>query len=160
MDEKLSELEHKKEQCPYLAPYFELRDSIVVLKTLEVNDRIMALEAERETLKEQFGKLMKFTAKVENFDYIWMNHSDIPEMYVMLTKGHYVTCVDNKEKRKSAESRLAEAEKILEMEYFSIIALKHIESIEDYEHVTCAEEYQDIVLKRVRKALRGEAEKK
>lgn len=54
----------------------------------------------------------------------------------------------------SVEKRLTEAEKILDYEYFSPTSLKDIESIKDYEHVTCGEEYADVVLKRVRKALR------
>jgi hypothetical protein len=56
---------------------------------------------------------------------------------------------------KSLESRAAEAQRILEAEYFNPTALKYIEPIKDYEHITCAEEYQDVVLKRVRAALRG-----
>lgn len=71
-------------------------------------DKVKVLEVENDILKEQLGKLMKFMVEVENFDYIWANHSDIPQFYTMITKGHYVTCIDDKEKRKILESHLTE----------------------------------------------------
>ena len=69
------------------------------------------LTEERNALKEQLGKLMKFMASVENFDYIWTNHSNIPQFYTMITKGHYATCVDARKRVDDAESRLSAARK-------------------------------------------------
>jgi len=74
-------------------------------------ERIIEWKTERNALKEQLGKLMKFMASVENFDYIWTNHSNIPQFYTMITKGHYATCVDARKRVDDAESRVAEAEK-------------------------------------------------
>jgi len=71
-------------------------------------EKILVLEAKCNAIKEQLGRLMKFTRQVENFDYIWTNHSDIPQFYTMITKGHYATCIDTKMRAKSAEGRLVE----------------------------------------------------
>ena len=59
----------------------------------------------RDALKEQLGKLMKFVANVENFGYIWTNHSNIPQFYMMITKRRYAIYVN-------AEKDVAELKRI------------------------------------------------
>lgn len=33
-----------------------------------------------------YHKLKAFTDKIENFEYVWVNHSNIPEEYVIISK--------------------------------------------------------------------------
>jgi hypothetical protein len=119
----------------------------------QLRKKVKTLEAERDALKEQLGKLMRFTAKVENFDYIWMNHSDIPEFYVMMTKGHYATCTSAKEELKKAESRLAEAEGVLDL------SLGLCKDCDTGRFIRCQQTPICSQMKsKIMKALRGEAE--
>ncbi len=41
-----------------------------------------------EELRE-LHKLKSFTSKIENFDYIWINHGDKPEAYILISKWAY-----------------------------------------------------------------------
>ena len=59
MDEKLNDLEHKKEQMPYLAPYMtENTEGMVQVNIRLINDRVKSLESDLFEIREWYKNII------------------------------------------------------------------------------------------------------